>query len=156
VLTPNNELYALKRVSLDKASDEEIVGYRNEITLLRRLEGNKRIIRLIDAEMKGVPPGMGLGNGADGEKGGGERGSAERGKGSLMMVMECGEIDLAHLLQEQQMHGADLVWIRCYWKQVNVSPCVVRIRPFIWVLTSLYRCWKQSKSYTRRRSSTLI
>ena len=94
MLTPNNELYALKRVSLDKASEEEIAGYRNEIILLRRLEGNKRIIKLIDAEMKG--------------------GS----KGSLMMVMECGEIDLAHLLQEQQKHGADLVWIRCYWKQV--------------------------------------
>ena len=121
VLTPNNELYALKRVSLDKASDEEIVGYRNEITLLRRLEGNKRIIRLIDAEMKGVPPGMGLGGDGNGERGSAERGGGEKGKGSLMMVMECWEIDLAHLLQEQQIHGADLVWIRCYWKQVRLS-----------------------------------
>ena len=72
VMNSSNEIYAIKRVSLDKTDDETINGYMNEISLLRRLEGNRRVIRLIDHESKGS-------------------GSS---KGSLVLVMECGEIGM--------------------------------------------------------------
>lgn len=66
-----NEIYAIKRVALDKTDADTINGYMNEIALLRRLGGNSRIIKLIDSEVKG-----------------GVNGS----KGYLMLVMECGEV----------------------------------------------------------------
>ncbi|KAI0785229.1 kinase-like domain-containing protein [Abortiporus biennis] len=92
-----NEIYAIKRVSLDRTDAETMNGYMNEISLLKRLEGNSRIIKLIDSELKAGPGGS---------------------KGHLMLVMECGEIDLARLLQEQQREPLDLVWVSYYWKQM--------------------------------------
>ena len=71
VLSTANELYAVKRVSLDKTDAETMSGYMNEIALLKRLEGNQRIIRLIDSEVRAGPAGS---------------------KGHLLLVMECGEI----------------------------------------------------------------
>ena len=71
VVNSANEIYAIKRVALDKTDDETLAGYMNEIALLRRLEGNNRIIRLLDSEVKSGP-----GN----------------SKGHLLLVMECGEI----------------------------------------------------------------
>lgn len=118
VMNGANEIFAIKRVALDKTDDETIGGYMNEISLLKRLEGNSRIIRLIDSELKPGPGGQ---------------------KGHLLLVMECGEIgqhicvhllefrshhvsiDLARLLQEQQKEPLDLVWVAYYWKQVRAS-----------------------------------
>jgi serine/threonine-protein kinase TTK/MPS1 len=100
VLGQANELYAIKRVALDKADSETMCGYMNEIALLKRLNGNSRIIRLIDSEVKGGPGGT---------------------KGHLLLVMECGEIDLAKLLQEQQKEPMNMVWISYYWQQVIES-----------------------------------
>ena len=50
-----------------------MAGYMNEIQLLKRLDGNHRIIRLIDSEVR--------------------RGAAGS-KGTLMLLMECGEIGM--------------------------------------------------------------
>ena len=71
VMDASNEIFALKRVALDKTDNEAMNGYMNEIALLKRLEGNHRIIRLIDSEVKAGAAGS---------------------KGYLMLVMECGEI----------------------------------------------------------------
>jgi len=71
VMNNANEIYAIKRVSLDKTDAETMSGYMNEIALLKRLNGNSRIIRLVDSEVKPGPGGN---------------------KGHLMLVMECGEI----------------------------------------------------------------
>ena len=71
VLNNNNQMYAVKRVSLDRTDQETMSGYMNEISLLKRLEGNHRIIRLIDSEVKAGPDGS---------------------KGHLTLVMELGEI----------------------------------------------------------------
>ncbi|KAG6333000.1 hypothetical protein ID866_6091 [Astraeus odoratus] len=101
-----NEIYAIKRVSLDKTDAETMKGYMNEIGLLKRLEGNNRIIQLFDSEVKAGPGGT---------------------KGHLMLVMECGEIDLAKLLQEQQKEPLNMVWISYYWQQVN-SPFFATVR----------------------------
>ncbi|KAG1729941.1 kinase-like domain-containing protein [Suillus lakei] len=95
-MNANNEIYAIKRVSLDKTDAETMSGYMNEIGLLKRLEGNNRIIQLFDSEVKAGPGGT---------------------KGHLMLVMECGEVDLAKLLQEQQKEPMNMVWISYYWQR---------------------------------------
>ncbi|CAE6464591.1 unnamed protein product [Rhizoctonia solani] len=95
VISPTNKIYALKRVRLDSKVDEETMrGYVNEMQLLKRLDGNERIIKLIDSQAVG------------------------RGGRYLMMVMELGEIDLAKLLAEK--HGTRLQphWIAIYWQQM--------------------------------------
>ena len=71
VINNANEIFAIKRVALDKTDNDTMNGYMNEISLLKRLDGNNRIIRLIDSELKAGPGGS---------------------KGNLLLVMECGEI----------------------------------------------------------------
>ncbi|KAH7909892.1 kinase-like domain-containing protein [Hygrophoropsis aurantiaca] len=99
-MNSSNAIYAIKRVSLDKTDAETMKGYMNEIGLLKRLAGNKRIIQLFDSEVR---PG---GSGGQGSK------------GYLMLVMECGEVDLAKLLAEQQKEPLDMVWVGYYWQQM--------------------------------------
>ncbi|CAE6441174.1 unnamed protein product [Rhizoctonia solani] len=95
VISPNNKIYALKRVRLDSKVDEETMrGYVNEMQLLKRLDGNERIIKLIDSQAVG------------------------RGGRYLMMVMELGEIDLAKLLAEKQGTRLQPHWIAIYWQQM--------------------------------------
>lgn len=98
VLNHASELYAIKRVLLDKTDAETMAGYMNEIALLKRLEGNSRIIRLIDSEVKAGPGGS---------------------KGALLLVMECGEVDLARLMSERVGLPLDMVWVAYYWQQVG-------------------------------------
>lgn len=98
VLSHGNELYAIKRVSLDKTDADTMSGYMNEIALLKRLEGNSRIIRLIDSEVKAGPGGS---------------------KGHLLLVMECGEVDLARLISERAGEPLNMVWVAYYWHQVG-------------------------------------
>ncbi|KAG6844604.1 hypothetical protein H0H87_005538 [Tephrocybe sp. NHM501043] len=93
-----NAIYAIKRVALDKTDSETMSGYMNEIALLKRLAGNSRIIRLIDSEVKPGPGGS---------------------KGYLMLVMECGEVDLAKLISEAIYEPLDMVRVAGFWKQVS-------------------------------------
>ncbi|KZV97122.1 kinase-like protein [Exidia glandulosa HHB12029] len=90
-----NELFALKRVGLESADEDSIQGYLNEISLLRRLDGNQRIIRLFDSEVQIVS-----------------------NKRVLFMVMECGETDLAKLVAERQSQALEMDWVRYYWRQM--------------------------------------
>lgn len=99
VLNHASELYAIKRVTLDKTDAETMSGYMNEIALLKRLEGNSRIIRLMDSEVKAGPGGS---------------------KGWLLLVMECGEVDFARLMGERVGLPLDMVWVAYYWQQVGV------------------------------------
>ncbi|KAG5341627.1 hypothetical protein C0989_008606 [Termitomyces sp. Mn162] len=92
-----NTIYAIKRVALDKTDSETMSGYMNEIALLKRLAGNSRIIRLIDSEVRPGPGGS---------------------KGYLMLVMECGEVDLAKLISEAVHEPLDMVRVAGYWKQM--------------------------------------
>lgn len=50
-MAPNNRIFALKKVSFDKADVTSVVGYKNEIRLLQSLRGNEYIIQLYDAEI---------------------------------------------------------------------------------------------------------
>ncbi|KIY71535.1 kinase-like protein [Cylindrobasidium torrendii FP15055 ss-10] len=96
-MSSNNEIYAIKRVALDKTDQDTMQGFLNEISLLKRLEGHPRIITLIDSELK---------QGSGGTK------------GALCLVLELGEIDLAKLLGERQQQGFDMVWVAYYWQQM--------------------------------------
>ncbi|KAF8917110.1 kinase-like domain-containing protein [Mucidula mucida] len=95
-----HEIFAIKRVSLEKTDGDTMSGYMNEIALLKRLEGNSRIIRLLDSELKAGPEGS---------------------KGHLLLVMECGEVDLARLLADRLGEALDVVWVAYYWKQATVT-----------------------------------
>ena len=117
VVNHANELFAIKRVSLDKTDAETMSGYMNEIALLKRLEGNSRIIRLIDSEVKAGPGGS---------------------KGHLLLVMECGEIDLARLLQEQMGKRVTMAWVVYYWQQV-IFFCINFRQPLTFFLDAASR-----------------
>ncbi|KAF9267477.1 kinase-like protein [Marasmius fiardii PR-910] len=93
----DSNIFAIKRVSLENSDAETLQGYMNEIALLNRLAGNSKIIRLVDSEVK-----LGSGN----------------TKGHLFLVMECGEIDLARLLQERVSQPLNLLWVGYYWQQM--------------------------------------
>ncbi|CAK9786817.1 unnamed protein product [Cutaneotrichosporon oleaginosum] len=90
-------VYALKRVGLERADAETYQSYTNEIELLRRLRGHDRIIQLIDHQITFTPSG--------------------RPK-LLMMVMECGEIDFAALLDEQRYKPLNMSFVGLYWQQM--------------------------------------
>lgn len=91
-------MYAIKRVALDRADFETYQSYTNEIELLKRLRGHDRIIQLVDHQIT-----FGQGN---------------RPK-SLMMVLECGEIDFALLLDEQRGQPLNMNFVGMYWGQVS-------------------------------------
>lgn len=84
VMTMANEIYAIKRVSLDKTDADTMSGYMNEIALLKRLSGNNRIIQLVDSELRAGPGGN---------------------KGHLLLVMECGEIGGSFLFFFHSFYG---------------------------------------------------
>lgn len=90
-------MYAMKRVALDRADFDTYQSYTNEIELLRRLKGHDRIIQLIDHQIS-----FGPGN---------------RPK-VLQMVLECGEIDFALLLDEQRGQPLNMNFVGMYWGQV--------------------------------------
>lgn len=50
-MAENGKVYALKRVNLEDADEGAVMGYRGEIDLLRKMEGNDRVVRLLDFEM---------------------------------------------------------------------------------------------------------
>jgi serine/threonine-protein kinase TTK/MPS1 len=51
VMAENYKVFALKRVSLEDADENAIRGYKGEIDLLRKLEGNDRVVDMLDYEM---------------------------------------------------------------------------------------------------------
>ena len=48
--TESHQLVAIKRVDLTQTSGSEAEGFRNEINLLHKLRGNRRIITIYDCE----------------------------------------------------------------------------------------------------------
>jgi len=90
----------------------------NEINLLRRLEGNKRVIRLIDSEVqvrqegKSTDMTLALTHSYS---------QVTNGRRHLYMVMECGEIDLNKLMLERSTEPLEMDWVKYYWRQVRSS-----------------------------------
>ena len=69
---------AIKRVDLSEVSDNEAEAFLKEVNLLQKLQGNDRIVKLIDYEERTY------GNGSGRE---------------LLVVMEKGQRDLQNLLK---------------------------------------------------------
>ena len=96
---------AIKRVDLSEVSETEADAFRNEVQLLQRLQGNKKIIKLFDYE---------------------ERLNEEGNGTELFVVMEQGERDLANLLKEvskdQELTDAKT---KFYWEEMLETVDVV-------------------------------
>eukprot|EP00929_Paragymnodinium_shiwhaense_P067013 TRINITY_DN336_c1_g1_i1.p1 TRINITY_DN336_c1_g1~~TRINITY_DN336_c1_g1_i1.p1 ORF type:complete len:854 (-),score=147.81 TRINITY_DN336_c1_g1_i1:343-2904(-) len=82
-------VYALKRVTTD--NPKQLEGYKNEVTLLRKLRGNDCVIQVIDAEI-----------------------DYERGR--IQIVMEHGEMDFHRYLSTEPR--LDLSKIQSLWMQM--------------------------------------
>lgn len=80
----NNKMYALKKVTFDQFDESNIKGFRGEIDLLNRLKSLDRVVELIDHVIN---------------------------ESSIYLLMECGEIDLAHVLH-QRLNTTDFTSIR--------------------------------------------
>lgn len=96
VMAPNGKIFALKRVDFEQADQATIAGYKSEIDLLNRMStssGSDRIIKLFDSEINDA-------------------------KGRLLMLMEAGEIDLAHMLTKRQNEPVDFNFIRLFWRHM--------------------------------------
>ena len=118
VMAPNKKIFALKRIRLNGRDQEAATGFLDEITLLSRLRGKSNIIQLIDSEV-------------------------HKRDGIIYMVLECGDIDLAKLLQRHEAalqerrrgngsnggggagnhpnsgeHFVDENFVRLYWEQM--------------------------------------
>lgn len=114
VMAPNKKIFALKRIRLNGRDSEAASGFLDEITLLTRLKGKSNIIQLIDSEV-------------------------HQKDGIIYMVLECGDIDLARLLQrheasKQERREAlgdskardssvevDENFVRLYWEQMLLA-----------------------------------
>ncbi|KAA6419896.1 MAG: Serine threonine kinase [Trebouxia sp. A1-2] len=101
VMAPSRKIFALKRIKLQGKDSEASKGFVDEITLLQRLRGKQNIIQLVDAEVI-------------------------QAEGTIYMVLEYGDIDLARLLAKHEQArreggGADELdenFIRLYWQQM--------------------------------------
>lgn len=91
----NNKLYAIKRVSLDQFDGGAVNGFKGEINLLSKFKGEERVVKLIDSCFKDE---------------------------CLHLVMECGDIDLAHVLSSRLHMALDLEFVR--YHALEVLKCV--------------------------------
>ncbi|ODQ66845.1 kinase-like protein [Nadsonia fulvescens var. elongata DSM 6958] len=83
----NSKVFAVKKVTFSDMDETIIKGFKGEIDLLQRLNTEDRVVKLYDHEMKPT---------------------------SVFLVMECGEIDLAHVLNARLGHPLDLSFVRYY------------------------------------------
>ncbi|CEP20652.1 MPS1 [Cyberlindnera jadinii] len=81
----SNKVYAVKKISFDDFDEVSIRGFKGEIDLLSKLRDQERVVRLVDYSL---------------------------GQGSLYLVMECGEIDLCHVLAKRLDSPMDIEFVR--------------------------------------------
>ncbi|KAJ8099737.1 kinase-like domain-containing protein [Lipomyces tetrasporus] len=94
-LANSTKIYAMKKVTFDEVDDAVVKGFKGEIELLRKLTNEERVVRLVDFEIT---------------------------EGCVNMVMECGEIDLAHVLASRLNSPIDLSFIR--YHAIEMLRCV--------------------------------
>jgi len=83
---------AIKYVNLEEADDFIVQSYINEISLLKRLQGNDNIIKLYDWELS-------------------------QEKSAIILVMECGSIDLAGFLRKNRAKITEGE-LQGFWRQM--------------------------------------
>lgn len=92
-----NKHLAIKKVAFDLFDETCVSGFKGEIDLLNRLKNEARVVRLIDHAVN---------------------------DGSIYLVMECGDIDLAHVLLNKLAAGSalDLNFVRFH--AIEILKCV--------------------------------
>jgi hypothetical protein len=96
VLAPDQKVLALKRIKLTRTDRKTIAMFENEIALMERLRGRDNIIQLVDHEIN-------------------------ISKRLIFMVMEAGDMDLAHTLEKKKIEatgGLEEHFLRVTWRQV--------------------------------------
>ena len=96
-LSKKCSVVAIKKVKLAGMDRKAIEGYANEISLLKRLRGNPAIIQMYDSEV-------------------------DIQRKSIFVVMELGEVDLNHVLQQRALsktsRSLNMNFIRLTWQQM--------------------------------------
>lgn len=77
----NKRAYAIKKVSFDQFDDTCVRGFKGEIDLLTKLKDEPRVVKLVDHAVS---------------------------DGSIYLVMECGDLDLAHVFLTKLGAGSSL------------------------------------------------
>ncbi|XP_023930258.1 dual specificity protein kinase Ttk-like isoform X2 [Lingula anatina] len=94
VINNNKDILAVKSVNLEGADDMTLEGYKNEITLLKRLQYSDKVIKMFDFEYN-------------------------KAENLLYVVMECGDTDLATLLRTRSKQGGITTALRkFYWEEM--------------------------------------
>ncbi|PON59792.1 Dual specificity protein kinase TTK [Parasponia andersonii] len=122
VISSDCTIYALKKIKLKGRDYATAFGFCQEIGYLNRLKGKHNIIQLIDFEVTDKALFQEVMNGSMSNKDG-----RVKDDGFIYMVLEYGEIDLAHMLSQKwkEMDGSnqtiDENWLRFYWQQILLA-----------------------------------
>ncbi|XP_073063215.1 serine/threonine-protein kinase MPS1-like isoform X1 [Primulina eburnea] len=122
VISSECRIYALKRIKLKGRDYATACGFCQEIEYLNRLKGRNNIIQLIDYEVTDKTLLQEVMNGSMINKD-----VRVKDEGYIYMVLEYGEIDLAHMLSQKwgELDGSiatiDENWLRFYWKQILLA-----------------------------------
>lgn len=89
----SKKTYAIKKVTFDQFDESCVKGFKGEIDLLAKLKNESRVVQLHEFAIN---------------------------DGSIYLTMECGELDLAHVLQQRQAMACslDLSFVRFHAMEV--------------------------------------
>ncbi|KAL8159997.1 hypothetical protein V2J09_001534 [Rumex salicifolius] len=119
VISSDCKIYALKKIKLKGRDYSTAYGFCQEILYLNKLKGKNNIIQLIDYEVTDKALLEEVMNGSVVNKDG-----IIKDDGYIYMVLEYGEIDLAHMLSQKwkELESCytiiDQNWLRFYWQQM--------------------------------------
>ncbi|CAK9171789.1 unnamed protein product [Ilex paraguariensis] len=147
VISSDCKIYALKKIKLKGRDYATAYGFSQEIEYLNKLKGQNHIIQLIDFEVTDKTLLHEVMNGSMSNKDG-----RVKEDGYIYMVLEYGEIDLAHMLSQKwkeldsSTSTIDENWLRFYWQVLNqLFPLLYFCLQF-WVIdTNIYSSTRASK-----------
>ncbi|XP_021900745.1 serine/threonine-protein kinase mph1 [Carica papaya] len=119
VISSDCTIYALKKIKLKGRDYATAYGFCQEIEYLNKLKGKTNIIQLIDYEVTDKTLLQEVMSGSMSNKDG-----RVKDDGCIYMVLEYGEIDLAHMLSQKwkEIDGSNQIidenWLRFYWQQI--------------------------------------
>ncbi|KAF5809489.1 putative mitogen-activated protein kinase kinase TTK family [Helianthus annuus] len=122
VISQDCTIYALKKIKLKGRDYATAYGFCQEIEYLNKLKGMDHIIQLIDYEVtdKGLLKEVMSGSLSN-------KDGKVKDDGYIYMVLEYGEIDLAHMLSQKwkELDKSKLTldenWLRFYWQQILLA-----------------------------------
>ncbi|CAL5333326.1 unnamed protein product [Camellia sinensis] len=126
VISSDCTIYALKKIKLKGRNYATAFGFCQEIEYLNKLKGKNNIIQLIDYEVTDKALLQEVMNGSIINKD-----AKVKEDGYIYMVLEYGEIDLAHMLSQKwkEMDSTNLTidenWLRFYWQQILLAVKII-------------------------------